>query len=99
MPANWVTRLRQLLPVTWRKPDSSRDEPLGDQPAMTPEQEQQWAKLLDRLGVVDPQGAVILSLRFEEGLTPEQVAERLQIKASHVRSKEHAAVAWLRRQR
>ncbi|MBL8217145.1 MAG: hypothetical protein JNK87_40870 [Bryobacterales bacterium] len=99
MQAKWLARLRQLLPITGRKTGTRLDPPLGYQPAMTPEQRQQWATVLDRLRILDPRAACILSLRFEEGFTREQVADRLRLDGSLVRSKEQAAVAWLRRQR
>ena len=74
-----------------------REVPLGYQASMSQEEQLHWSMLLERLRAVDPEGVSILSLRFEEGLTREQVAGRLQLKSAQVRKKEQAAIAWLRR--
>jgi len=74
-----------------------REVPLGYQAPMTQEEQLHWSTLLERLRAIDPQGAQILSLRYEEGLTRDQVGERLHLKSSKVRAKEDIAIAWLRR--
>lgn len=91
--------MKQILIDRGRRRGSlkRREVPLGHQAAMTQEEQLHWSMLLERLRAVDPQGVFILSLRFEEGLTREQVADRLQLKSAQVRKKEQAAVEWLRR--
>ena len=91
--------MKQILIDRGRRRGSRkrREIPLGYQAAMTQEEQLHWSMLLERLRAIDPEGASILSLRFEEGLTREQVGERLELKSSHVRAKEQTAIAWLRR--
>ena len=74
-----------------------REVPLGHQAPMSQEEQLHWSMLLDRLQASRPLGAQILALRFEEGLTREQVSERLGIKTIKVRAEEETAIAWLRR--
>lgn len=91
--------MKQILIDRGRKRGAQkrREMPLGYQAPLSTEEQLHWSLLLQRLHAVDPLGARILTLHYEEGLSREQIAERLSIAPSKVRDKEEAAVEWLRR--